>query len=352
MKDINRALDSLRYEIEGFGLYRAGRCGPLGHQWGPVMRDLFLSATIMNDGKLLEETFRFACHTQGNQYDPITGEEPGRILHEWESIDIRGLSTKFNSCDSTLLFLIATSLLPRTLLQKNSAHIAMAKGWLLRHIDSNGLFFENPKLCNAERYALKSTYWKDCGLAKRRKIAYPVSFFLTQSQALRALRTVGAEWEIINRAKHALHDKLWPVRLPYIAVDAKAPIAGISSDFLHSLYYLEPEDMPDGKKEIMKSIAEELKTPVGFRTYAPSEQGYRPKAYHFGSIWPFEQYFIAEGARKHGLESVARIADSCSGFSKFPELVDWRNGRIVNLEHKLQLWTVAYKLRKGGTRHE
>jgi len=342
----NSALESLRYNADGFNLYRAGMYGFDNHKWGPVMRDLLLSAIIMHDSNLLEESFHFACYTQGKRYDPITGEEPGRILHEREEVDIKGLKTRFNSCDSTLLFLIASSLLPEEVLEENEACITMAKNWLISHINQAGVFIEDPSFCGAEKYALKATYWKDSGLPKRRKIGYPVDFFLTQAQALKALQVADAPMEIRLKVKEALFNKLWPKRLPYIAIDKKGPIEGISSDFLHSLYYLEPEDIPDGSLSVINSIAKVLETPVGFRTYAPGQSGYHPRGYQRGAIWPFEQYFIAEGAKRHGLEGIARTAESCSGFEGFPELIDWENGKIRNLGHRLQLWTVAYKLRQ------
>ena len=344
--DIRAALDCLRYRLNSdgslFSLYRAGMYGAGGHQWGPVMRDLFLSAIMMHDLELLEETFRFACHTQGTRYNPITGEEPGRILHEWEDVFIGGLGTRYNSFDSTLLFLM-TSLLPQEVIEENRDYINKAADWLIGHITHDGLVIENPSFCGAKEYACGATYWKDSESPVPRKLNYPVSFLLTQAQALRALKVIGAEETLIDKTKNAFWQRFMVEPKPIIAIDAKGRISGFTSDILHSLYYLEPGDIPREKIGLFGIASELLKTPAGYRTLAPTEKGYQSGAYIKGAIWPFEQYFIAEGARRHGLEDIASTADSCR-FNGFPELLDWKDGEIIGLGHKLQLWTVAYQI--------
>lgn len=339
MNHTQRALESLRYKADGFNLYRAGMSGAKNHKWGPVMRDLFLSAIIMDDANLLKESFAFACYTQGKDYDPITGEEPGRILHEWEDVFINNLSTKYNSLDSTLLFLIAVPSLSHKVLSESTESVSRAIRWLLKHIDKDGLFVEDPSLCGARDYALAATYWKDAYPPGNREIAYPVSFLLTQAQALKALRLFRRKEA--ERVKEALTQRFLVSPVPRIAIDARGEVSAFSSDILHCLYYLEPSDIE--RKQLFETTATALKTPVGFRTYAPTELDYTPRAYQKGSIWPFEQYFIAEGAKKHGLESIASVAECCSGFDGFPELINWEDGKIEALGHKLQLWTVAYK---------
>lgn len=347
---IGAALDCLRYRLKSddslFSLYRAGMYGAGGHQWGPVMRDLFLSAIMMPDTNLLEETFRFACHTQGTKYDLITGEEPGRILHEWEDVFIEGLGTRYNSFDSTLLFLIVTQLLPQGVIEENRDSVNKATDWLIRHITQDGLLIEDPSFCGAKEYACRATYWKDSESPISRKLNYPVSFLLTQAQALRSLRVIGAEEPLIDKMQRVFWDRFMVEPKPLVAIDARGGIPGVTSDILHALYYLEPGDIPAEKIGLFSTASELLKTPAGYRTFAPTEKGYQSSAYVKGAIWPFEQYFIAEGARRHGLEDIALTADCCR-FDGFPELLNWEDDKIIGLGHKLQLWTVAYIKSRG-----
>jgi len=352
-ENIGAALERLRYRLKSdeslFSLYRAGMYGAGGHQWGPVMRDLFLSAIMMQDMNLLEETFRFACHTQGTRYNPVTGEEPGRILHEWEDVSIEGLGTRYNSFDSTLLFLIVTPLLPQKTVEDNRAAINQATDWLIGHITDDGLLVEDPAFCGAKEYACQATYWKDSESPIPRKLNYPVSFLLIQAQALRALRVIGAEETLIDKTKRSFWERFMIEPKPLVAIDARGEISGFTSDILHALYYLEQGDIPIEKRGLFGTTSELLKTPAGYRTLAPTEKGYQSSAYVKGGIWPFEQYFIAEGARKHGLEDIARTADCCR-FDGFPELLSWEDGKIIGLGHKLQLWTVAYIKSRGGAK--
>ena len=47
----------------------------------------------------------------------------------------------------------------------------------------------------------------------------------------------------------------------------------------------------------------------GVRTLAMGEQRYNPIGYHVGTVWPFDNSFIAWGLRRYGFkEEAARIA--------------------------------------------
>mgnify|MGYP000385050781 CR=1 FL=1 len=48
----------------------------------------------------------------------------------------------------------------------------------------------------------------------------------------------------------------------------------------------------------------------GVRTLATGQASYNPLGYHVGTVWPFDNSFIAWGLRKYGfVEESARIAD-------------------------------------------
>ena len=63
-----------------------------------------------------------------------------------------------------------------------------------------------------------------------------------------------------------------------------------------------------------KSVVERLMGPRlysgwGVRTLAVGEARYNPIGYHLGTVWPFDNSFIAWGLRRYGFkEEAARIA--------------------------------------------
>ena len=297
-------------------------------RFGLFGRDLLLAALMLREPSLLKDVLIFVCKTLGKRYDPHTGEEPGRGLHEYARVEIRGLLTHYNACDVSPLLLIAAGEYPsltgdRTLLSNHEQELAAALRYVLSRV-RDGLYWEDPSGCGAERYALRATYWKDSHLPGREDPHYPVAYTLVQAQAVAALRSaaslaaqgfsLGESAETLQAHARglveALWEKLWDGErdFPAIALDALGQIGGIASDGLHLLAYLTPEDVPLEKLGAIEAGARALETPYGYRTYAPGQPDYDPNAYHWGSIWPFEQYFIARGALLHKRERLLAVA--------------------------------------------
>ena len=97
--------------------------------------------------------------------------------------------------------------------------------------------------------------------------------------------------------------------------------------------------------------AQELVTPYGFRTLSPCHPDYSPTGYHQGSIWPYEQWFIARGAQVHGLAEVfevaARVGQALAELG-FVELLYWDEerglrgpGEVPGEGCDRQLWSAA-----------
>jgi len=56
----------------------------------------------------------------------------------------------------------------------------------------------------------------------------------------------------------------------------------------------------------------------GVRTLAEGEGRYNPIGYHVGTVWPFDNSFIAWGLRKYGFkEEAARVAEGILGAAQF-----------------------------------
>ncbi len=358
-------LDDTQLTLYNSGMSR-GRA-----RFGLFTRDLLTTALMLRDPKLLRGAIRFALLTQGKRYDPLTGEEPGRALHEFAEVEIRGLKTHYNAAETSQLLLVASADYlrrsgDRSLAERYNHGLKAALDYILSHI-RGGLFWEDPQICGATRYALRATYWKDSRLPGRAEPSYPVAYTLVQAQTVAALRAAAELAETVDlglspaelegqatKGLRALLDELWDKELDYplIARDGDGPIGGISSDGLHLLAYLRPEDLPPEKLEAICIASRPLETPYGFRTYAPGQPDYSPTAYHLGAIWPFEQFFIAKGAlihRREGLLEVALRVGTALERLGFPELFYWDEqsglvgpGAVPGEGCDLQLWSAAW----------
>ncbi len=64
----------------------------------------------------------------------------------------------------------------------------------------------------------------------------------------------------------------------------------------------------------------------GIRTLADDELRYRPRAYHNGTVWPFDSYLCADGLERHGYHEQAgllreALLAACNETHSFPEFV-------------------------------
>jgi len=366
--EAERAMETLRTTLidrgEQFVLFNAGSRGEVPH-FGLFPRDLFTTAFMLRDQDLLRESVRFAAHTIGTKRDPTTGEEPGRVLHEWNRVERGGLFSHYNAVETSQLLLIAVGEVmgidddaEHALIESIAPALTAASRYVLSHIDG-GIFLEDPNRCGARRYFASATYWKDSHLPGREAIDYPVAYSLVQAQTVSALRSladltshIALGWqkeqllEEAERLVRAIWKRMWdPDRgVPVIAQDRSATVSGVSSDALHMLAYLEPGDVPASYLEGIEAASVQLATEYGFRSYAPGQRDYAPDAYHLGSIWPYEQVFIARGALRFGLDGVfqvsARVLRALESLG-FPELVVWDGQQLSGGGCDAQLWTCA-----------
>jgi len=365
-KRCRRALGGLRTRVDIAGetlfLYNAG-IGEDKVRFGLFGRDLLTTALMIAEPMFMTAAIRFSCATIGQECNPKTGEEPGRGIHEFDDVEQRGLSTRYNAAEVSLLLLITAAVYWQntgnvTIIEAERKALTAAVYYLLAHLQE-GLFFEDPGRCGATHYALRATYWKDAGLPGRMDPDYPVVYTLVQAQAVAALRAAALLREplgiqedmekITEKAIDRLLTDLWDeaTNYPLIGMDRTGKISGISSDGLHMLAYLRRGDIPKGRLAGITAGALRLGTRYGYRTYAPDQPEYSPSNYHLGSIWPYEQLFIAKGALIHcqpgileGSLGMIRALEKLG----FPELVCWERGKLAGGGCDLQLWSVAYPL--------
>ena len=350
----------LRSEIDNLVLYNAGYPNFPRN----FTRDSIISALLIRDPVMLKNQLLFCASKQGKKKNPFDGEEIGKIHHEYPGIVIDasskvynpGLCTQYNSCDGAALFLIGheayqnlTEDYEFSKYQRKS--IDNATEYILRHIN-NGLFVDGPGYCDTDKFALKVTYWKDSTMIDRERgePSYPVVYPFAHIQNTRAIKSAARLLKSKNLKKISDNmvkaiRRLWDTELGlfYLAVDQKGPIRGISSDSLHSLFYLDKEDIPAIWTKSMCKSSKVLETKVGYLTLDPllAKESYE---YHTKTVWPFEQAMINIGARKFRLDNTVDISSRIMNcLDSDPELVTVYNDSIQKKGCDPQLWTIAAK---------
>jgi hypothetical protein len=343
-----------KFKLEGIYLYQAG----LPNFPRNFTRDSIISTILANDYDMLKNQLIFCAKKQGKKKNSLTGEEPGKIHHELPGYKMpNGKLTNYNACDTTGLYLRGLSFVPE-LAKKQKKNIMMAADYIISHLNEEGIFIEDPKFSGAKEFGLKVTFWKDSVMVNRKqgKPVYPVVYPLAHIQNMCGLRSA-AKLTKSKKIKQAA-DKMAKA-LPklfdektgnfYLVLDKIGKISGTNSDALHSLMYLEKDDLTKKQlKRILKS-SKILETPIGYRTSGVKGAKYGNYDYS-EQVWPFEQAIIHAGAEKFSLRRVKRVSSRIMSALKddyLPEIILVNPGKKNNLKKHgcdPQLWTLAAKI--------
>jgi glycogen debranching enzyme len=321
-------------------------------------RDSLLTAwmTLPLDVGLAVGTLQQLASVQGRRVDPITEEEPGRIMHEVRrgpaSADVLGGGVYYGSIDATLLFVMllaqswrwgADEAVVRSLLPAADA----ALGWAEEYGDRDGDGFVEYR--RATDRGLINQGWKDSfdGVndAAGRTAEPPVALCEVQGYWYAALAAraeladgVGDPFtaERLRARAEALREKFvdafWlPEQGWYaVALDGhKRPVDALTSNVGHCLWTGIATD------EHAAVLVERLSGPAmdsgfGLRTLATTMGAYNPMSYHNGSVWPHDtaiaiagllRYAHVPGAAalaEHLANGLLDAAEACGG--RLPEL--------------------------------
>ncbi len=345
-----QSLESLKLEN---GLYKAG----LPHFPRNFTRDGIISAMLMHDLVTLKTQLLFCAEKQGKANNSYTGEEPGKIFHEYPGVEIAGLSTEYNACDTTALFLIGLEYYQKFVnnnlfIEKFKIHIEKSVEYILKHTPEN-LFVESPEFSGSTKFGLKVTYWKDSSLTGRTngEPKYPITYTLAHIQNLKALRCA----QILLKTQD-LHQKIdQMVQRLHILFDEKKDLFAVvkddegsiclaSSDMLHGLYYLEKGDLNDVELRSIQAMAKNLETELGYRTMSADYCDIKD-SYHSCTLWPFEQAIIHQGAKNFGLGDICEVSSRINNYlDSAPELYFIGDQKFTKVGCDPQLWTIAAKM--------
>lgn len=306
-------------EIEGYRIYSAGE----NVYRSNFTRDGIVSGLIAGDPKLLRSQLEFSAYKQGKEMNSRTGEEPGKFHHEYPGVNLKGdLYTDYNACETTALGLIGFEENERITGDKWFAReyrktIERGAEYIISHTNEHGLFLEDPRWCGGDEFAIPVTYWKDSLIMDRKDgvPAYPVVYTLAHAQNRRGMVSAAMLldskelWKEAERMREAVQ-YLWDDGTGsfMVAWDKEGKIQGISSDALHSLYYLDREDLARRQVERLAASAGPLETMAGYRTAEPCLVPRCPRGYHTRTVWLYEQALISMGARKFWLPGVEEVS--------------------------------------------
>lgn len=269
-------------------------------------------------------TLEILCQYQGTIVNKEREEEPGKILHE---LDFRLKSHPkrnfpfpyYGSVDSTLLFLILFGFYYREtkdkkFLNSHWGNILKAIHWVEEYGDNDKDLFVEYQRKNPN--GLFHQGWKD-SFDDHLGISPPVALVEVQGYQYLALNEVvnlaqeKRDWELVDRLENRMwrlkkefNKKFWMEEEKYfcLALDGqKKQKKKITSNPGHLLFtgILEDEKINFVVKRLFQK---DLFTPYGIRTHSELEEDFDPRSYHLGSVWPHDNWIIAEGLRRLGFK--------------------------------------------------
>lgn len=309
--------------------------------------------TLPVNRQLAVGTLAALARYQGRSVDPLTEEEPGRILHELRlgvdsALALGGAERYYGSVDATPLFVVVLAELarwgaPAEVIDGLLPAADRALDWIARFGDRDG-----DGLVEYQRSTdrgLRNQGWKDSldgiNFADGTVAEPPIALVEVQAYVYAAYkgrsylaarqgdRQAARYWsEQARTMKKRIDQRFWLPDQGFYAVGLdrdKRPIDSLTSNVGHVLWA--------GAAQADKAavIAERLLSPemfsgYGIRTLATTMGAYNPVSYHNGSVWPHDNALavaglVRYGLRRHAQRIAAGLIDAAAYFSgRLPEL--------------------------------
>jgi glycogen debranching enzyme len=288
--------------------------------------------------ELASSTLRELGRWQGLRVEDFREEEPGRILHELRygemtAFEERPHSPYYGSSDATSLFVVLLDEYElwtgdSQLVRDWEVEARAALNWIDEYADLQGNGYVSYKRRNEET-GLENQCWKDSwdSISYRDGSlpSFPRATCELQGYAydakIRGARLARLFWndlafaETLERQaadlKRRFNQDFWIEDGEYFAIALDADgrkVDSLTSNIGHLLWSGIVDD--DKAVAIVRHLmGERLFSGWGIRTLAVSEGRYNPIGYHVGTIWPFDNSFIAWGLRRYGFkDEAAQIA--------------------------------------------
>jgi len=282
-------------------------------------RDALIAAWQLLDWNpgIAKATLAILAQYQGQLPNNEREEEPGKILHEMDFEKSRHPDSYFpfpyyGSVDSTPLFLIVFAFYfkktrDKKFLKNHWENILRALNWLEEYGDKDKDYFLEYQRKNPR--GLYHQGWKD-SFKDDLKIKAPVAMVEVQGYqylALREMVELGAPSKYKIRAenlKEEFNKKFWLKDKKYFALaldGKKEQKKTITSNPGHCLFCGILEDKK-AKAVVKRLFGKDLWTPYGIRNLSSNDPDFDPESFHRGSIWPHDNWIIAQGLKKLGFK--------------------------------------------------
>jgi len=342
---------------------------------------------------------------QGTEHVPHSGEEPGKIIHEYRPHGHEHLTKRadepwylypddimrnFDSVDATPLYLMLMARFFRVsrdgeFITAHMPHIVLALEWVMTYGDSNGDGFIDYRFHEARTFGgLRTQSWMDSSESlffeeSTNTPHYPVAPVEVQAYAWVAL----CMWaELLAEREASLAQRcadyaqslkrLFTERFVLahgaevtlaFALDGRGtPLASARSSMGHVLWAA--HETSEGMQSILDheyipGLVQRLLSPdlfvpgAGVRTLSSTSRCYDPVSYHNGSIWPHDTAMLAQGLEVFGYaQEAARVRESLlEAYRHFKtpiELFGYRDGTFCEYTTsqggkacRVQAWSAA-----------
>lgn len=326
-------------------------------------RDSLIAARLLagHHPDLARSTLRTLARRQGTKVDPLTAEQPGKILHEVRRVPlvlreqhvgaaetvITIPPVYYGTIDATCLWIMLLGDLFDAGEDVSEFHGALdaALGWLADHGDADGDGFLEYR--DESGSGLANQGWKDSAdsirFADGSQAEAPIALAEVQGYA-HAAALVGARvLEARGDAAGAARWRAWAAdlaerfraafwasdaagRFPALALDAaKRPVDGCASNMGH-LLGTGILDADEAAEVVRRLVSPDMFSGYGIRTMSTSNAGYWPLSYHVGSVWTHDTALCVDGMLREGFAAEARLVASgllraAAGFDdRLPEL--------------------------------
>jgi glycogen debranching enzyme len=287
---------------------------------------------------LAATTIRVLGDWQGSRSDDFRDEDPGRIVHELRygeltAFEQRPQSPYYGNADATPLFVVLLDEYERwtgnfDLVREFENEARAALNWIDQYADlmGNGYISYRPRI---EATGLANQCWKDSwnSISYRdgRLPGFPRATCELQGYAYdakrRGARLAREFWgdpgyadQLEREAadlKARFNRDFWVEDGEYYALGMDSDgslVDALASNIGHLLWSgIVPEDRAHTIAGHL--MGSELYSGWGVRTLSTKEKRYNPIGYHVGTVWPFDNSFIAWGLRNYGFaQEAAQIA--------------------------------------------
>src|SRR5271169_1993608 len=297
--------------------------------------------------ELAATTLRVLGTWQGSRVDDFRDEDPGRILHEMRygemtAFEERPHSPYYGNADATPLYIVLIDEYERwtgdsKLVRDFEPQARAALNWISEYADLQGNGYVSYQRRNEET-GLENQCWKDSwdsvSYHDGRLPGFPRATCELQGYAydakVRGARLARRFWrdpEFADKLekeaaglKRRFNRDFWVKDRGYFAVALDADgrqVDSLTSNIGHLLWsgIVEKSKARAIARHLMSA---QLFSGWGVRTLAEGEARYNPIGYHVGTVWPFDNSFIAWGLRRYGFkQEAARVAEGILDAAQF-----------------------------------